>query len=266
MEISIIGSGNVATHFAKSLRQVGNSIVAIYSLHQSHAQKLADQIDCPIATNKLDELPQSQLILFAITDDVLSQTAQELLRINPSSKQALWVHTAGCMPLSIFPRNVEKGVIYPLMTLSKDCVSPYTVPLFIEADNEKNLQILNIIAQQISPKVTPISSQQRQTLHLAAVFANNFTNHCYAIAYELLQKARIDPQFLVPIINETTQKLQYLSPLQAQTGPAVRNDQNVINKHLALLNDHLEFQNIYQLMSQSILQLQINKTTKNSND
>ena len=257
MNICIIGSGNVATHFAKKLQQAGNHITAIYSPHQNHAQTLAEKVNCPLATNQLQKLPKAAVIIFAITDKALAQTAQELLHLNPESHHAIWVHTAGCMPLNTLPAQVAKGVIYPLMTITKEWENTHpNLPLFIEADNEQTLKNICAIAQQISNQVTPLSSNQRQTLHLAAVFANNFTNHCCAIAYQLLEQAHINPHNLLPIITQTTQKLQHLTPQQAQTGPAVRNDLNVIDKHLNLLNNQPQLQAIYQLMSQSIGQLQ----------
>ncbi len=266
MKICVIGSGNVATHFTKALYQSNNLIVSIYSQHIENARALAEQVNCDRPTNQLSQLPSADLYLFAIKDKALHDIAQALYQTNSDSRQGLWVHTAGSMPLHTFPTEVRKGVIYPLMTLGKTCpIDLHKLPLFVYSESQEILPIITKIAQQISPYLTTINEEQRQALHIAAIFANNFSNHCYTIAFRILEQANINPECLFPIIDETSRKIHNIHPLQAQTGPAIRWDENVIEKHLKLLQDNPEVQSIYELISQSIHHFQ-QPSNKHNND
>lgn len=252
MSISILGSGNVATLLSKALIKAGHTIDAVYSRNMKHAQALAQTIGCPHTTNRTDLLPKSDIYLFALKDDALTSVIQQLLQ-NKHTIGGTWIHTAGSMPLSVFPKNVQSGVIYPMMTLSKDKEVDFkAIPLFVEGSTPQSLKMVKDLAYELSDMVCLLDSAQRKKLHLAAVFANNFTNHCCTLAYHLLEKNGIAPTVLLPIIDETAQKLHQLSPTEAQTGPAKRWDERVMNEHLDELADEAELQEIYQLMSQSI--------------
>ena len=252
MNISILGSGNVATLLSKAFIKVGHTIDAVYSHNIANAQTLAEAIGCPRATNHTDLLPQSDIYLFALKDDVLASVIQQLLQNNHTGK-GTWIHTAGSIPLSVFPESVQSGVLYPMMTLSKDKdVDFKAIPLFIEGNTPQSLKAVESLANELSDSVFLLDSTKRKKLHLAAVFANNFTNHCCTLAYHLLEKNGIAPDVLLPIIDETAQKLHHLSPTEAQTGPAKRWDEKVMNEQLCELADDAELQEIYRLMSQSI--------------
>lgn len=251
----MIGSGNVATHLAIAISATTqHSIEAIYSPHIDHAETLAKKVSAPLFTDKLAALPEADCYIFSVKDAFLEKTIAEAKIVVPHICKALCIHTAGSMPLSLFKGFTKGAVLYPMQTFSKDKkkMDFRHVPLFIEAGNTDVALHLQRFATQLSSKVTFLDSTKRKRLHLAAVFANNFTNHCCALAYKLLEDEEIDPHCLLPLIDETAEKLHKLSPLEAQTGPAVRWDENVINEQKALLSAHPEMQAIYDLMSQSI--------------
>lgn len=259
MNISILGSGNVATLLSKALIRIGHTIDAIYSRDIAHAQTLANAIGCSHAINRTDLLPQSDIYLFALKDDALASVIQHLLQ-NYYAVKGTWIHTAGSVSLSVFPKSVQSGVLYPMMTLSKDKDIDFkTIPLFVEGNTPQSFKVVENLANELSDTVYRLDSTKRKKLHLAAVFANNFTNHCCTLAYQLLEKNGIEPTVLLPIIDETAQKLHFLSPIEAQTGPAKRWDEKVINEQLCELADEPQLRHIYQLMSQSIHQHTLNK-------
>ena len=165
----------------------------------------------------------------------------------------MWIHTAGSMPMSVFEGYAGRfGVLYPLQTCSKGRnVNFEVIPFFIEANTEKDADYLKNITSALSENVRFMSSEKRRSLHLAAVFACNFTNHIYTLSYKLLENESIPAEVLLPLIDETVAKIHSMSPAAAQTGPAIRYDENVINKHLAMLDDP-DMKAIYQLLSQSI--------------
>jgi predicted short-subunit dehydrogenase-like oxidoreductase (DUF2520 family) len=146
------------------------------------------------------------------------------------------------------------GVLYPMQTVNKDRVVDWSdVPIFVEASNEDDTQYLVQLSQRLSNNVSRSNSQQRQSLHLAAVFACNFSNHMYAIAERLLNEQGLDFDVMKYLIRETEHKAELISPVDGQTGPAVRNDVNVMDKHLALLGDSPEGE-LYRLISKNIMQ------------
>lgn len=252
MNICVIGAGNVATHFAIGLQQAGHYIAAIYSRHLPNANLLAQRVNAPLATNNLTDLPSAQVYLFAVKDDALPQTAQILMSV-PNANEGLWVHTAGSVSINVLPQNRLRAVLYPMMTLSKNtCVDLRSLPLFVEGGNALALEKVTDIAHDLSDNVSVLDSDKRMDLHLAAIFANNFANHCFALAYKLLENKGINPECLLPIIDETAQKLHRMPPLQAQTGPAKRWDTDIITEHLKKLEQNSELQQIYRLMSKSI--------------
>jgi predicted short-subunit dehydrogenase-like oxidoreductase (DUF2520 family) len=193
--------------------------------------------------------PNADIYLFALKDSALSGIASAL-----PSLQGLWVHTAGSISLDVFSDySARRGVLYPLQTFSKNRkVSFQNIPLFIEANCQDDEQLLDTIARKLSDRVIHLSSGKRKSLHLAAVFACNFTNHLYALAAEILENHDLDWDLLLPLIRETASKVENMHPVEAQTGPAVRYDKNVINKHLEMLNEQPDVQELYRLLSESI--------------
>ncbi len=244
MVISIVGAGNVATHLGNALHNAGHMIAVVYSRTKECAEALAEQLHCSWTTD-IAQLPTDvDVVLFCVKDDALAALAKQV------DTQALCLHTAGSMPLSVLPQE-NRGVLYPMQTLSKYTPVSYSqIPIYIEAEKEGNKKRLLTLAESISKHVQFVTGEQRATLHLAAVFACNFTNRCYDIAAQLLEQRGLNFDAMLPLINETARKANHTHPRLAQTGPAKRWDKNVMEKHLARLEG--EMKTIYEIMSQSI--------------
>ena len=248
MKIVFIGAGNLATRLSLAMRRVGMQIGQVYSHTEASAPQLATRLGCPW-TNDLSALQEDgDLYVFSLKDTVLSDV---ISKVKPNN--GMWVHTAGSMPMSVFEGYAQRfGVLYPLQTFSKGRnVNFDVIPIFLEANTDKNADYLKNIASALSENVRFMSSEKRRSLHLAAVFACNFTNHIYTLSYKLLENESIPADVLLPLIDETVSKIHSMPPAAAQTGPAIRYDENVINKHLAMLDDP-DMQAIYRLLSQSI--------------
>jgi predicted short-subunit dehydrogenase-like oxidoreductase (DUF2520 family) len=249
MDVVFIGAGNLATHLAKELAKYSFNILQVYSRTIEAAQELANKINSTATNNIKDIKPNADIYIFSVKDTVLS----ELIRQIEVNKNSLWLHTAGSMPISVFDKYTNNyGVLYPFQTFSKARdLDLKKVPLFIEANNTNSLQLLESISNKITNHVYQLSSQKRQYLHLTGVFACNFVNHMYTLSNEILKKENIPFDVLLPLIDETASKVHELNPKDAQTGPAVRYDENIINKHLSLIDDP-KTKEIYQIISENI--------------
>jgi predicted short-subunit dehydrogenase-like oxidoreductase (DUF2520 family) len=259
-KIVMIGAGNVATRLSIAFSEHGISPVQIYSRTERSAQKLSKLLDASYTTELSHIRTDADIYILAIKDDVLENIINEV----PLRRDALYIHTAGSMPMSLFAGRMEHyGVLYPLMTLSKDvAIDTSKISFFIEANNKEDLNILSMLAKILSQNIYEITSEQRRYLHLASVFANNFTNHCFALAQILLKKSGLPFEVLLPIIQETVEKVSHVSPIDAQTGPAVRYDLNVMTAQLQLLSENPDMQQIYKDMSESIHLLSKEKDIK----
>lgn len=255
MNIAIIGAGNVATHIAKAIHNTGHNIVQVYSRTVTSALQLARAIGCAYVTKPERITTEVDLYIISVSDSALKETIET---INFGSK--LVVHTAGSIPMSVFENQAKNfGVFYPLQTFSKfRDLDIRTVPFCLEASSAENLAILEKMASSLSNDVRIVDSEKRQQLHLSAVFACNFTNHMYTMAEELLSKSDIDFDILHPLILETALKAQNSSPKLVQTGPAARNDMNIIEKHIKMLPTQ-ELKKTYTSMSESIIDLHKDK-------
>ncbi|MCR4603961.1 MAG: DUF2520 domain-containing protein [Prevotella sp.] len=252
MDIVFVGAGRLATQFAKALRNEGHCVLAVYSRTMASAQALTAIVG-GMATDRIEALPaRADAFIVAVKDAVLPA----LIPLLTSGRLSCpMFHTAGSMPMSVFGSLPYHGVIYPMQTFSKDRdVDFRRIPVFIEASNSLAMAAARTIATSVSDRVTELDGQRRRYLHLAAVFACNFANHCYALAADVLRQHGLSFEDMLPLIDETAQKVHELSPYDAQTGPAVRYDENVINAHLALLADNPRLQEVYTLMSRSIHQ------------
>lgn len=249
--IVCIGAGNVATHLAQALQQKGFHLSQIYSRTQESAQALAQTLGCAWTTclEQIDE--HADLYIVSVKDAVLETVISQLAHCNPD---ALYLHTAGSMPMEVWKGKFKNyGVAYPMQTFSKQReVNFEEVPFFLEANSPENLSLLQEITGSLSPKVYEASSEQRKYLHIAAVFACNFSNHMYAICQHLLQAHQLPFESMLPLIDETARKVHELSPVEAQTGPARRYDENVINRHLNMLEEEPKLAEIYRLLSEHI--------------
>lgn len=249
MKIVCIGSGNVATHFSKAFKAAGSELVQIWSKNPEHAAELAIKTGAkPIADLKeIDN--NADVYLIAVKDDAIGEVIAQL-----SAVKGMIVHTSGATDIDVFPATIAKyGVLYPLQTFSKHKAIDFNqVPLCIEAKDEETLKLLKSIALMLSPLVYEVNSEKRRILHLSAVFACNFVNHLYTLSNEILQKNELDFEILRPLIMETAEKVQNAFPVDVQTGPAIRNDEQTITKHKELLNDMPELKDIYETLSKSI--------------
>lgn len=250
MKVVIVGSGNVATHLSLAMASLeGIEICQVYSPTEVHAQILAERLNCDFITDPTQIRKDADVYLFALKDQAL----ETVIRAVPANN-GLWLHTSGSMPMQVFAGYTERyGVLYPLQTFSKSReISFRGIPLFIECHREEDKNCLEELARRLSGKVCELSSEKRRSLHLAAVFACNFTNHIYALAEEILAKEGLSRDYLFPLIDETAAKVHELPAQEAQTGPAIRYDENIINKHLGMLADDPDVQTLYRLLSQSI--------------
>ncbi|MCR5269484.1 MAG: DUF2520 domain-containing protein [Prevotella sp.] len=250
MDIVFVGAGRLATNMAQALCQKGHRIVAVYSRTMTSAQELAHKVGA-VATNNLQSLPQqADAFVFSVKDTVLKSLITDLQK---GREEVPFFHTAGSVSMEVFGQHLHHGIIYPMQTFSKERLVDFScVPIFIEANSDRSLHTAEDLASSISPLIYHLSSEERRYLHLAAVFACNFANHCYALSADILQKHGLPFSVMLPLINETAQKVNTMSPVDAQTGPAVRYDVNVIEAQKKLLADAPEMQKIYELMSKSI--------------
>ncbi len=248
MKIVLIGAGNLATQLSQEMRRVGMTITQVYSRTAEHARLLAKSLRTEWTDSLADVRTDAELYVFAVRDSVLVEVIASL----PVNK-GLWIHTAGSMPMSVFAGYTTRyGVLYPLQTFSRERnIRLNEVPFFLETATDEDAKILLRTASAISSRVIFLPSDKRKYLHLAAVFACNFTNHMYAQAEQLLEAQGIPSDVLLPLIDETAAKIHSLPPAQAQTGPAVRNDRSVIDAHLAMLDDPA-LRALYEQISNSI--------------
>jgi predicted short-subunit dehydrogenase-like oxidoreductase (DUF2520 family) len=248
-EIVLLGAGKVATHLGWALQEKGFPVVQVFSRTLSAAEALGKKLQTVYTTDVKAIFPDATMYIFALNDSVLPAIVKDLPPLS-----GLWIHTAGSIDRDVFSAYSDRrGVLYPLQTFSKNRpVAFQEIPLFIEANRPDDEDLLATIASTLSTRVVRLSSEKRKYLHLAAVFACNFTNHLYALAAEILEKQSLDWNLLLPLIRETAAKVEDVYPRDAQTGPAVRMDENVLAKHLDMLKEQADEQTLYRLLSQSI--------------
>lgn len=251
--IVIIGAGNLATQLGLALLEKNISIVQVYSRNVKSAKSLAEKLKADFTTELSKIKTDADLYIIAVKDSAIQEILENLAL---KSDQTI-VHTAGSVPMKVlegFSQNY--GVFYPLQTFSKDRKVDFSdIPICIEASHPSVMVKLQNLAERLSGTVRQINSEERKTLHMAAVFVNNFVNHFYAIGADLLNDKKLSFDLLKPLIRETASKIENLHPLAAQTGPARRNDQNVIQAHLKLLKDKPDYWKIYSFVSESIFEL-----------
>ena len=271
MKIVLIGAGNLATHLGKALHAAGHDMVQVFSRTMQSAETLASLLDAEPLTDIAQVRDDADVYIFSVKDSALVQLVAQLCRheadglgedgaVNALRKakkgehERVFLHTAGSMPMSVFKGMAQHyGVLYPMQTFSKQREVDFSIiPCFVEANDEFAQKQIEGLAREISGRVYQLSSEDRKYLHLSAVFACNFANHCYVISQELLEEHGIPFDVMLPLINETAAKVHEMKPKDAQTGPAVRYDENVIGKQSKLLENHPHFKKVYDSMSKSI--------------
>lgn len=251
-KITIIGAGNVATHLAKSFYNSGFEIIQVYSRAIENANQLSQQVNAKAIESLTLLNNQTDFYLICIKDDAIEAILKSIL-----FKDKLIAHTSGSIPMEVFKANNHEnfGIFYPLQTFSKDkAINLNEVPFCIEGNNKDTGNQLFEIALQLSENVHFVNSEQRKKLHVAAVFACNFTNYMYTVAHDITTKNDINFGILTPLIKETANKVVENSPASMQTGPARRNDAAVIKNHLEMLADNENYQQIYELVTKSIVE------------
>ena len=259
MDIVFVGAGRLATNLAKALTaDGGHTVTAVYSRTMAHADALCRLVGGR-ATDQIDELPLAADAFILVVKD--SAIAELLPRLTEGRQGQAFFHTSGSVPMSVFGNHACHGVIYPLQTFSKERQVDFShIPVFVEGNCERAVQLAQTLAASVSRRVEQRTSEERHVLHLAAVFASNFANHCYSLAAQVLEEAGMSFDVLLPIIDETARKVHSIHPREAQTGPAIRYDEQVIEGHLGMLRHDAMAHDVYQLMSQSIHSLSKKQT------
>jgi predicted short-subunit dehydrogenase-like oxidoreductase (DUF2520 family) len=226
ISVLLVGKGNVGSHLYNAFLNAGGITVT------------------QISARNLENIPQADLTIIAVSDDAIAEVSSKI-------KNDLVVHTSGSVSINDLKNDSKKGVFYMLQTFSKDKKVDFSeVPFCLEAENINDYKTLEIVAKSIGKKIYPISSEQRNTLHVAAVFVNNFTNHLYKIGNDICKENKVPFEVLHSLIKETASKIETLSPEKAQTGPAIRNDEKTLKNHLNLLDKNQ--QKIYKIFTKSI--------------
>lgn len=242
-----IGAGRVATRMAVAMVGAGIKIVQVYSRTYAHAIKLSQLTGTAACTDLSAIQTDCDIYIIAVPDAALVSVVRELNLTN-----AFVVHTSGTMSMAVLDRFPHYGVFYPLQTMTEEHAVDFSVvPMLIEADSAVNEEKLAQLAKTLKSEVYYVNSEKRRQAHLAAVFACNFTNHMYHISSDILQQAELPFEMLLPLIRETAQKIENDMPAHIQTGPAVRNDSNVMQTHAEMLGNPV-YKEIYQLISKSI--------------
>ncbi|MFK7785374.1 MAG: Rossmann-like and DUF2520 domain-containing protein [Crocinitomicaceae bacterium] len=247
-KISIVGLGNVGSHLFDAFSREGIKVTHVYSRSKpsDHVLHDAEWVKDP------SELPTGQLAIVCVPDDVISSILNKIPDDCPVA------YTSGSVILSNLPKRESLGVFYPLQTFTKGSpINIFEVPFFIESYEPEFASQLFDLAWKISRNVNYASSEDRKKLHLAAVFINNFTNHLAHISKSYLDQEELDFDHLKPLLKETARKLESQDPINIQTGPARRKDQEIINEHITALQDPVQ-KEIYRLISKSIHQTYFN--------
>jgi predicted short-subunit dehydrogenase-like oxidoreductase (DUF2520 family) len=249
MEIVIIGTGNTASVLGRKLKAAGHNIVQVFGRNAHAASVLAYELNTESTSYWSVVNRNAAIYLLAVSDIAVEEIVEQLQLPGKTI-----VHTAASVSKEVLMNHARHyGVFYPLQSLKKE--TPYLpdIPIIIDASDEQTLHQLEELAGSISDKVMEAGDEKRLKIHLAAVFCNNFVNHLYTLTEDYCRKEGIDFQLLVPLIKETALRLESMSPSNAQTGPAIRKDENTINKHLLLLEKHPELKDLYQIFTESIL-------------
>jgi len=250
--ITLIGAGKLGYHLGRRLHAVGAEIVQVFSRDEGKAQELATATGArPVA--RLEEVePGADLYILAVADDAIAPVAAQLQQRLPAESAV--VHTSGATPSTVLaPYFPKHGIFYPLQTFSRERAPDFTaIPICVFSPDGGLEGQLAALGRQVSRSVHRIDDEQRAILHVAAVFVNNFTNHLFHIAHEILQEEALPFELLLPLIRETVKKIEGHPPEDMQTGPARRGDRATIGRHLAYLKKFPDFEGIYEALTKSI--------------
>lgn len=245
LKIVLLGTGNLATHLFEAFAQSkAANVVQVFGRKSAGLAPFKEKV---ATTDDPGKLQKADIYICAVSDNAIELVAQY-----PQNEAAIVVHCSGAVALSALPKEVKRGVFYPLQSFTKGSQVDFSkVPVCVEAEKQEVLDVLLELGKSISHTCISIDSEQRKALHLAAVFANNFTNHLLHRASTICQEYNLPFSLLKPLIAETVAKLDTLSPLEAQTGPARRGDRDTQQKHMKLMGD-IQDREIYRMLSQAI--------------
>lgn len=256
LSVSIIGSGNVANSIGISMLNAGFKIKYVYSRNIKKAQKLAKILKAKFTNNPEIIKKQSAINFICITDSAINDVAKKIANSN-----SVLIHTSGSTDIEVLKKYTKNcGVFYPVQTFSIQAIQDFSkINVCVEFSNKNVYNILQNIGKKLKVNLIKLNSSQRLNLHIAAVFANNFTNHMMAISENLCSSNKIDFNILKPLISETFEKIKNNTPYNVQTGPALRNDKNILKKHLIELKKNINYFKIYSFVSKSIAETYNNK-------
>src|SRR5690554_3850036 len=248
IQLVLVGTGNLATHLFWAFQQ-SSAVQVVQVVGRRRASLKSFATHTAVTTDHTQILPADVYVL-AISDNAIVSVAASL----PVSN-AVVLHTSGSVPMEALVKHQHRGVFYPLQTFSKNKRIDFSdVPLCLEASDKKTMQVLEKLAQSISQQHYLLNSTQRGALHTAAVFVCNFVNHLYQIGFEITGENKLPFELLLPLIKETAAKVATMTPFDAQTGPAKRNDTQTIDTHRNRLQEK-HHKEIYNLLTHSIYRL-----------
>lgn len=252
-KVAILGTGNVAWHLAPALEEAGHTVTEVYGRDLSKIQQVTKRLYTTEAKTDLDfSDSEAEIFILAVSDQAISELADEVIL----PEDSILVHTSGAVSLDILGYSSASytGIFYPLQTFTRDReINFEDVPFLLESEDGTTLQKLKKLANSLSPLQYVVKSKDRMALHVAAVFASNFSNHMLRLAEEIMARKGLDYEMLKPLIIETISKSLELGAKKAQTGPAVRSDFNTLDAHYQFLNYNEQVAEIYRLISQDII-------------
>lgn len=252
-KIAILGAGNLAWNLAPALEDAGHEITEVYARDLQKAKEITERIYTAVPKDDLDfSESRAELFILAIKDDALTEVADQVILPEGS----ILVHTSGAIPMEVLSQSSASyvGVFYPLQSFTKGKKVDFEeVPFLLESEDEGSLQLLKKVAKSLSQLVYILRAKDRQAVHVAAVFASNFTNHMLRIAEDILHRQGLDAELLKPLIIESISKSLQLGARKAQTGPAIREDYETLETHHHFLAYNEQLAEIYRLISQDII-------------
>ena len=247
--VVIIGSGNVATVLGKLMVRAGYKLLQVVGRNIASTEQTASMLNTVAVTDINNINPDADLYLIAVQDSFVKIVADNLKV--PEDK--IVVHTTGSISIEILKEHKNYGVLYPLQSLRKEKIQLPEVPLFVDGSSEDVIRMLLQFAQSLSPIVHQANDEQRIKLHIGAVIVSNFTNYLYALTHQFCKEEDLDFHALLPLMEETVNRLHTYNPEEMQTGPAVRGDIVTVEKHINLLKDYPELAKTYRFLSEEII-------------
>lgn len=250
MKATLIGAGNLATQLGRSLKERNVEILQVFSRTEESATALGEKLNAEYTTAAGEIREGADFYIYSLKDDALEEV---IGRVNANS--GIHIHTAGSVDMDVFKgKKARYGVMYPMQTFSKQKKVDFSkIPIFIEGSDRNAVAEIRHLSEALSDSVTECDSQQRMTLHLGAVFCCNYSNYMCSVTEKLLNDKGLDFSVMLPLIDETIGKLHTLSPKDAQTGPASREDYGVMEKHVNALAEYPEYRELYKKIAEGII-------------